>query len=551
MAEKETLAMNTNEIRLATNTAASEKEKKDLLSLIRRLWEKICSLGGRGSIIQQRLEQQLEELTEEVERNEISKETLEDLANAVKEIDGKLDTITSENVEKIVDEFNKDLERILQDVDERYVEVEGKFTDKMREALLLRAKKNPELFSEEILALIKSKDFEKDFEKATIMQVAELGKNQLVVNYHGISFIAEAEFKEAAGKKTKLLVTIKDGIDTESLIKRDGELRDDVYFPKKTRPYNAETELMTTFCEDNGYRYAPDRSKTLNRVKQLSAKNKFVHEHLTVKERDGIESVIYEDSFFVRNVATNDALRVSTENGKITVTYFSNTANVTATEGEYQTIAAIESNKNGKIDIRFTSVREEVNQLMLCPDLREYFEVSGIPVAQLEKMMTSNEKVLGDVTQTSAVEEETFKEVKDPPKMASKTEEIYNKIKDMKFDSKYSVQHYTHKNKTAYIQLVNSEDNSAISFSFNKNGVPNAVNYRSGEEKSKFERVYDIQRNRNTVNYFKHARLHGESFLEMFGVMNGIMTNLDIQKGARVSEIRSLKSDPTRDDPTR
>lgn len=520
----------------ATSSAAmTNEEKKKIMDTIKKIFELLTlkrlrdALGSRGNIIMQKLEQRIEELTEAVEQNEISKETLEDLTAVVKNLDGKLDTITAENYEKVVEEFNRDIERILKDIDERYVEVEGKFIDKMRDALLLKAKKHPELISDEAMAIIQSTDFEKDFtEHTNVIRSDELGKNQLLVEYRGISFVTEASFKETEGEKTKLLVTVKDGIDTNNILEKKG-----VYLLQTVNPYNAQTELFSAFCEDNNYHYSPDRSKGLNNIERQSAKRKFLREHLNVKERNGVESVIFEDSFFVRNPNTSDTLRVSTEGDKITVTYFPNATSVTATEGKHRQIALIERNEGKGLNFSLAMSEkdadaEQIIKLLLCSEMQQYLETSGIPKASLENALTFNDDFVGEISDN---------------KGTNKVKALYKDMRALNIEdtNKYSLQSRIQTDSPSYIRLMNNEDKSIISFSFDKNGVPNAINYKSGTKGARFERVYDIKADKNTMNYTKHSLLHGESFSEMFDVMNKAMTELGIERGTHIEETRKVE----------
>lgn len=532
MAEKETLAMDTNEIKLATNatagSAVEEEKKKELfrfLRLLKELWEKIR--GGKGSIIQQKLEQKLEQLTEAVERNEISTETLKDLVTVVKELDGKLDTLKPEDYEKAIDEFNRDIERVMKDIAEKYVQVDGKFTDKMREALLLKAKSNPELFTDEMIALINSEEFEKDFlRRANVLDSELLAKNQLIIDYCGVSFVTEAKFEEVEGKKTKLIVTVKDNVDAEGIIQKEGYL-----LPSSTSPYNAQTELFSAFCESKGYHYAPDRSKGLDNAKQRSAKEQFAREFSQGKERDGVESIIYEDSFIVRNAKTSDTLRVSTEGDKITITYFPNATSITATDGNHSQIAQFESEK-GKIKFNLTvskedaNARDEIVQLMLCPEMQQYLEVNGVSKETLEVALAPDANFVGEVSDKKGTE---------------KIKSLYKDMEKLGFDdTKYSLYSHIQKDAPSHINILNKENNSVISFSFDADGNPSTVNYRSGAKGSKFENVFNIKESRATPAYAKNEMLHRDSFPEMFGVISKVMYDLNIERGASVDNIRDI-----------
>ena len=95
---------------------ASEEEKKKFLEALRRAFKKLAkffSSLGRASIVQQMKEMQ-EALEVSMAQNSVTSDTVEDLYELVNDMEGKLETITPETAEKILEEFQKGAKEILE-----------------------------------------------------------------------------------------------------------------------------------------------------------------------------------------------------------------------------------------------------------------------------------------------------------------------------------------------------------------------------------------------------------------------------------------------------
>lgn len=529
-----------NIIQNAAMTEEKEKraEASRILQWLKELWEKIC---GKNNIIQQKFEQRLAEfednLSEAVERNEVTKETLDEVLSLVKDLDGKIDSISPENVDEVMGKFMDDADKIIRDIDAEYVQVKGRLTDKMREALMFKAQRDPKLYKEsfgikaagisdtkELLSFLSSKEFEEDFLKnANIIQCTELkAENQLLLEYKGQVFLATAEF-EKDDKKTVLTVHLSDSPYTAD----DIMAKPDVFSKtEKTKRYNAEHSMMRTFCNKNGYNYLPNKVP----LERLSPQQNFIRKHVVkAVSADNIENVVDDmGNYRIRNADTGEMLVASSEDGKIAITYYPDTETIADTDGKHRLLGSWQASDDNHIHSEFvlSSVGIEVNDLLHSDEMREYLEISGITKEMQEIAFThesDTEWSLVTSKEGNGKVDALYKQCKE---MTNFVEEL-DKAKGL--STSYTVKKIQSRNST-FVNI--SDGTNTMAFSFDENGNPTTINFKDGE-KGRFKCVYNIQTNAVNDNFITYQTMDrtAESFKRLHTIMEATLEEMKVERG--------------------
>lgn len=511
---------------------ATEKEEK--VKVLRWIIEHLRNLFNRSTIIQQKYEQKLAELednlTDAVEQNEITQETLNEVLELVKDLDGKIDSITPENVDEIMGKFVDDTDKIIRNLDTEYVQVNGKLTDKMREILMFRAQKDPEQYVErfkagdtkEVLNFLSSKAFEEDFLKnANIIQCSELNaEKQLLLEYKGMVYLATAEFEEK-DKKPALTVHLSDSPYTADDIKAKPDAFRVMEKPKR---YNAEHSMMKVFCEKNGFGYLPSKIP----LERLSPQQNFIRTHIAkAVSADNIENVVDDmGNYRIRNADTGEMLVASSEDNKISISFYPDTKSISDIDGKHRLLGSWEASNDNRIHSKFvlSSVDTEVNELLRSKEMQEYLAVSGI-TKEMQDLAFSHESD----TEWARV---TSKEGKDKvaalyeecQEMASFVEKV-NKTKGI--SDTYTVKQFQSKSST-FINV--SDGTNTMAFAFDENGNPTTINFKDGKER--FKCVYNVQTNAVNEDFIKYqtADRTSESFKRLYSIMDAALEEIKIER---------------------
>lgn len=102
-----------------TATAASEEEKKkwyeELKELLKAIFKKIdwhLTHTGKGALVEQ-MKQMQEQIEESIAQNEINTDTIEELCEVFKELNGSLDTLTPDKFDEIMVDTKERVKKIL------------------------------------------------------------------------------------------------------------------------------------------------------------------------------------------------------------------------------------------------------------------------------------------------------------------------------------------------------------------------------------------------------------------------------------------------------
>lgn len=525
-----------------SNAAMSEEEKKlgilAMIEAIKKLLRIIREkMQGKGNIIQQKFVEKLNELENDlaaaVERNEVTEETLGKVLSIVQDLDGKIDTITAENVDKTLKEFSDGIDGVVRDLDAEHIQVTDRLAGTVRDAFMLKTQTDPELYKRfglknenELYMLLTSKEFEQDFLKeANVIECTDLkAKHQLLLEYKGEVFLATSQFSKGESNDTRLSVTLTDSPYSAEEIKADSKKFKAVEFKASER--NAEHAMMGTFCKQNGYQYLPRRIP----LERLTPQQNFIRNHLTKEVTSGnVENVIDNDgNYRVRNVETGDMLVASSENGEIVVTYYPNTENISDIDGKNHTLGSWKAGDEGHIHSEFVlgSVDIKVSKLLRSNEMQEYLEASGIS-KEMQKVAFTHE------TDTEWARVATKEGNDKVDALYEQCKETVSLLEEMDKAKGITNTYTVRKVQSHHSTFINVSDGTNImAFSFDENGNPNTINYKDGESE-KFKPVYNLQTNMLNDNFIKYQTLDrtAESFNRLHKVMETSLDELMIERG--------------------
>lgn len=504
-----------------TNTAAeAEKEKNVLKEFWQRIWEiiqKISSLSSRNSIIQQ-MQQLQQDMETAIANGEMAKDSLESLYELVSDMEGKLDTINPENVEEMLAEFEAGATEII----DRENNTKTALDEQSETGLLSEVKQ--ELKNNGITC---DPDFDSRFyANARVITGNGMDKDHLLIEIDGQVLEASALVK---GNNNLEITVRKDDRQYEDIFDEQGNLKEGFSSVPKTDG-NPVHDLTAAFCKNNSIIYVFDKEKERERLEneflsQASPKALFIKgrtDKITLTENGRIQSC-YDKSdctFRVRDTKTGDMLRVRTGEGEIKVYMYRNTKDFNIVGKELK-LAEFKQQENRKVQAK-ASLYEgsaDISALFRCDEMRKYLELNGITLEMQQKAYHHETD-----ERWSKVNKANMEKVEG---LMEACELVCSKALG---DEKYEAQIHNSK-KATFLNI--SQGDCCISFSFNKDGDPLTVNYRSHKgERSKF--VYNINTKGTSPEY--NAYRSDPMFEKMFKAACsalkevGIDTNLATQK---------------------
>lgn len=521
MAEKEILTQ---------SAAMTEEEKKKNFNLLHEIMQWILDKIRNRGIITQKVEQKLEELENDlagaIEQGEITEKTLNEVLELVKDLDGKIDSITPENVDEVMSKFIDDADEIIHNIDAEYVQSGGKLTEKMRQALLGKLENSPEQLvkgfgkdADKIGDFLISEDFDKDFQQNAniIRQANSNDKNRLLIEYKGLVFTAVADFDKDNGKNT-LNIKLENSKYTADEIKAKP---DDFHVIEKGERYNAERELAKAFCDNNGFHYLATRTP----LEKLTPQQNFIRKHFAKSvSAENIENVVdNEGNLHIRDVDTGEMLVASSDNGKISITYYSDSENIADTNGKHRVLGSWETdNDHIHADFTLAAVGVEVNNLLHSDEMQEYLAILGVTKEMQDKTFAHE----SDNEWELVTSQEGIAKVNALYEQCKKAIDAVEEVKGASAD--YSIQKVENRTST-FINV--SDGTNTMSFSFDKDGNPNTINFKDGDSK-KFECVRNIKANTINDSYVKYQALDrtSKSFEQMQTIMDAALEEMQTQQ---------------------
>lgn len=492
---------------VTVNEQANEEEKRKLLENLREFFKKLgkfFSQLGKASIVQQMKDMQ-EELEMSLTQNSITSDTVEDLYELVNDLDGKLDTITPKNAEKILEEFQTDSKEILNkeptvDVEKIRINLETALEDYGVEA---SAFDNIKAISDE----------------------SDKNHYYLIVNdeiYEAVANVLKDE------EKPKIDITIKP-CQHSDLLGKDGELKEGYSFIPKIDG-NAEHELLIAICKANGLRYTFDMEKEKQRqLSKLSPRGLFLKSRMDKiysSENGRYESKYFASaaSFHVRDTETGDMIRFESTPSEIKMYLYRDTKslNVLGSTKEYK-LGSWKDNGNGTVKAKISSDDANVSALLHCSEVEKWLGFNGITRELLDRAYQHETD-----TQWNKVESvEGLKRV----------DALRNACEEAIEGEDYTVQ-LSNSKKSNFtflnISLSPKEEQDIknlprLSFAFDKEGNPQVINYKGEHGKAKF--IYNLKTKNLSPNY-KEFRDNND-FKALYNIAYEAVKSVGIESGMK------------------
>lgn len=487
---------------------ASEEEKKKFLEALRRAFKKLAkffSSLGRASIVQQMKEMQ-EALEVSMAQNSVTSDTVEDLYELVNDMEGKLETITPETAEKILEEFQKGAKEIL--------ELPTANVNDIKVGLMAALKDN-------------GAEVNDSLDNVRIINPDDNDKNHFFIEVDGEIFEAKAEVKTVDGKPdVKINV---DGCDETYLdiFTEDGELKEGFsYVPKVDG--NPEHELVVAVCKANDLKYTFDLDKELERqLKNLPPKGLFLKSRMDkiCRSEDGrYESKYFasDASFHVRDTKTGDMIRFKSLPDEIKMYLYRDTKDLNAlgSTKEYK-LGSWKDNCDGTLSARVSFDDAGVSALLHCDEAEKWLEFNGIKQHHLEQAYHHDTDTAWQKVESKEGRQRVAA-LKNACEKALETDDFVVRL-DNKKDNQFTFLNISPKLKEGQ----NVKDLPRLSFTFDKDGNPQTINYKAEKGKNKF--VYNLSKN-NLTREFKEFR-YNDDFATMYNIAYDAIDNLGIQAG--------------------
>lgn len=512
-----------------TNSAAEAEETKkalsSLLEKLKKLFEWFSDLRKSNSIIQQ-MQQLQQDLEIAVANGEMTKDSIESLYELVSDMEGRLDTINPENAEEMMAALETEAENFIKNTDGQKITS----SEQSKTGLISEVKQ-----ALEGNGVVCGSDFESKFyANAKVIAGDGMDKNHLLIEIDGQILEAAAALVEA-GNNLKVTV-YKNDRQYEDVFDENGALKKGFSYIPKTDG-NPIHDLTSVFCKNNNLTYVFDKEKERERLEkeflsQASPKALFIKsrsDKTTLTENGRIQSH-YDKSdgtFRVRDSKTGDMLRVRTGEGEIKVYMYHNTKDFNVVGKELK-LAEFKQQGDRKVQVK-ASLYEgsaDISALFRCDEMRKYLELNGVTLEMQQKAYHhETDERWSKVNTTNMAKVEGLK---------AACEAV---CREALGDENYEIQTYNSK-KATFLNI--SQGKHCISFSFNKDGDPLTINYRSEKgERSKF--VYNINTKGVSPEYnaLRSDPAFGKLFKTACSALKevGIDTNLTKQKPLEIENV--------------
>lgn len=485
-------------------TAASEEEKKkwyeELKELIKAIFKKIdwhLTHTGKGALVEQ-MKQMQEQIEESIAQNEINSDTIEELCEVFKELNGSLDTLTPDKFDEIMVDTKERIEKIL----------ESDFIGVNKEAVL----------SKEIDNFLGKKGIElgENFEDRIRIIDNDKTDNKLYVEVDG--HLMEAVYDKEA-KKVRVDASSKK---YEEVFKADGSLQDGFeYVEAKTG--NAEHDMMFSFAEKNDMKYAFDKEQTMKDIEaQLSPKGLWLQSRMSsVKLSEGgrYESHYFasEKAFRIRDTQTKEMLEIKVDKNKIEIFASKNAKNV---EDMRSPQRVGQFNDDGKgIQGRFTFSSPNIAMMFHCEEMKQVLEYNGVSRENQKELLRQDNDI-----QWSKVQDAHRNKVYELKDACVERAE--------KARGEFSVRVSKKTDKFTFLTITKQEgkeNNPTISISFDEQGNPKTLNCRTDD--GKFAFMQNLRSHNVSENMYKLRS--DPSFSQVYNIVTDVLKDMGIDAKCR------------------
>lgn len=514
-----------------TNTAsAAEAEEtknaaKKLLETLKRLFEWFSELRNKNSIIQQ-MQQLQDDIEMAVANGEMTKDSIESLYELVSDMEGKLDTINPENVEELMSTLDSATKNIIDESKKQNAIFASKETD----ATLMNKVKGALEFSG--INCGSDSDFNTKFlADAKVIADSKLDKNHLLIEIDGQILEAFASVSASASKNKLEIIVRKDNRQYGDVFDENGDLKEGFSFvpPKDGNPVH---DLSAAFCEANNLQYVFDVVKEKERLesellskappKALFVKSRM--EKIALSENGRIQSRYFQDdkTFRIRDTETGDMIRIKTGEKEVKVYMYRNTKDFQVSGKELK-LAEWKQQEDGHVK-GTASLYEgdaDITALLRCDEARKYLSLNGVTEGMQQALYyheTDNRSE--KVGKTNLMKVEALKAA-----CASAFGKTFK-------NGEYSVS-INQAKKATYLNI--SQGNRCISFSFDKNGEPLAINYRNDKNsKSKF--IYNVHTMNTSPQY--NALRSDPVFEKMFKTARSALNEIGVETNLKDTKPR-------------
>lgn len=464
-----------------TNTANSTEDQAKKVSKIKALFHSIAQfikdLSNHNSIVD-RMEKLENELDKLVEDSDINDEALDELYSLTNKMAGKLDTITAENREQILTDWQDEVEKAISKCVVRDAE-DGKDKD-----LIVSIKQGLETLT----GVPRDENFETEFcSKAKIISCGDLKENDFLLIEIDKQILKASFTIPEEGEKPHIEFDIQSSdYDYDDIFDQKGVLKEDFSYTASIGN-NALHSLYSAACEANGLHYVIDKEKEIKRLqKQLSPKGLFLQSRTTkdTLSNDGryISRFFPEDnSFRIRDTKTGDMVSLKTTASTIDIQLYNNTTSFNI-NGEGFYLGGWQDKGEGVLESRLATFKgnADISTMLRCKEMRQFLFVNG--VSEENQKAAFQHKADTDWSKVS-------------PEHKHKVEELQTscyKVVSHLNDEYYIEMDDTEKSKYTFLNIYDKDENR-LSFTFKADGSPHAINYRKAGYKQKTMFMYNVE----------------------------------------------------------
>lgn len=518
----------------APNAPASEEKKHRLRELFEHIKEFL--LQWRHGALLEKMEEMEQEFDAVLGSAALTNEAVESMREVLQTINGRLDTVTAENLPEFIEELGNVVAKASEQMEkslDNLVTVNESAIDKLCEIIVDKEKKDnkaeKEKIRNDILAngKIIAKADEPDvlyllyngkIVQADLLKKEENGKTKYTIQFEKL------ETTEKINEIQKSISTTE----SEFITKYGEKAGYSVVVPDTNTKNNAFYALESEFCKRNNLQFIFDIEKEKQRIMEehdrrvdelieANPKLKFIKKYTNLvnedntanKTEEGHEAFFDAETsvFYIRHAQSGQMIAISTKNGEMAIDWYKTSESLKDASGKKVQLGKFEQEGDNRITAQFSLYNgsDIATTLLQSSAAKEYMLANGISAEAQTKAFHHN---ADDKEKWCRVNKKDMSKVRKLSKACvdavGKMGEDYSNVKVYIEDVSSRGSYNGRKNSRSYtfVQLETPDEKGGtqkMSISFNENGKPMTLNFN------------------NNFSYNINARTIGEDYLKQFG----------------------------------
>lgn len=557
--EKTTVVQNSD----APNAPASEEKKNKLLELFKQIKEFL--LQWRHGALLEKMEKMEQEFEAVLGSAALTNEAVESMREVMQTINGRLDTVTAENLPELVEELGNVVTKASEQMEKSLgnpVTINESAIDKLCEIIVDEEKKDDEAEKEkirnDILAngkIIAKADepdvlyllYDGKIVQADLLKKEEDGKTKYTIQFEKL---------KTAERMNEIQKSIS-ATEGEFITEYGEKAGYSVVVPDTNTKNNAFYALEGEFCKRNNLQFIFDVEKEKQRIMEennrrvdelieANPKLKFIKKYSNLVNEDNTASKTEEghEAFFdaetsnlyIRHAQSGQMIAISTKDGEMTIDWYKTSESLKDTSGKKVRLGKFEQEGNNQITAQFGLYNgsDIATILLQSSAAKECMLANGISTEAQTKAFrheTDNKEKWCRVNKKDMPKVQKLSKacVDAVGRMGDDYSDVKVHIEDVSsrgsYNGRKNSRNYT------FVQLEMPDEKGEIqkmSISFNENGKPMTLNFN------------------NNFAYNINARTIGGEYLKQFG-KNGSpefqkLFNVAMSGLAQVGYVRDNKS---------